>query len=184
VYDLGQKVFGENKVQELIQKYPQLRDAEWHLIGHLQSNKVKMLLTKAKVGLIHSVDSEKILSEIQKVAAKESLTVNCLLQFNISNEESKSGMQFPEAEAICQKIESYSNVQVVGLMGIAEETDEVTIIRQQFRSLAEAKGKLSKINGKNLNLKELSMGMSHDYQIAIEEGATLLRIGSAIFGQR
>jgi PLP dependent protein len=185
-YDAGQRIFGENKVQELVMKQAALpRDIEWHMIGHLQSNKVKQLVPF--VSLIHSVDSYKLLEEINKQAKKSGKIVQCLLQVHIAKEETKYG--FDEAELIqliqSEKITVFDSVKIIGLMGMATFTENKDQVRNEFKSLKKLSDKIAAMKlPANLVMKELSMGMSLDYQIAKEEGSTLVRIGSLIFGSR
>ena len=185
-YDAGQRIFGENKVQELTAKQPQLpHDIEWHFIGHLQTNKVKQVVPF--VSLIHSVDSLKLLEEINKQAKKIKRNVSCLLQVFIANEETKFG--FDEADLIALinsgEIASLDSVHVNGLMGMATFTDNKEQVRKEFKGLKKSFDHLSAMNlPPNVEMKELSMGMSQDYEIAVEEGSTLVRIGTAIFGGR
>jgi len=184
-YEAGCRTFGENKVQEMVEKQPQLPgDVEWHLIGHLQTNKVKYIAPF--VTLIHSVDSLKLLQEINKQAAKNHRIIDCLLQIYIADEDTKFGLSADEAEALLNdpELENLSNVRIIGLMGLATNTDDDTQIRQEFRGLKQLYDKLATINQKNVQFSELSMGMSGDYPIAVEEGSTLVRVGSAIFGSR
>ncbi len=185
-YNYGHKVFGENKAQELINKQPQLPDdIEWHFIGHLQSNKVKFIAPF--VSLIHSVDSLKLLKEINKQALKNDRVIDCLLQFHIATEETKFGLDYEEATGILQS-ESYremKNISIAGVMGMATFTDDKTVIRSEFKHLKNIFVNLKQdYFQNNVNFKEISMGMSDDYSIAIEEGSTIVRIGSAIFGAR
>ncbi len=185
-YEGGCKRFGENKVQEMVEKYEQLpKGIEWHLIGHLQTNKVKYIA--GFVNLIHSIDSLKLLQEVDKQAQKHCRVIPCLLQIHIAREETKFGLSFEEAETLLSSAElpSLSNVRIIGLMGMATFTDNPAQIRDEFRGLKNffegvKKGKLPP----NAEMAELSMGMSGDYQIAVEEGSTLIRVGSAIFGSR
>jgi hypothetical protein len=185
-YDAGQRIFGENKVQELTQKQPHLpADIQWHLIGHLQSNKVKYIAPF--ISLIHSVDSPKLLEEINKQAKKVNRVIECLLQVYIADEETKFGfdetelMNFLQSESF-QKMDS---IKIIGLMGMATFTENKDQVRKEFKRLKNLFDKISKMNlPGNIEMKELSMGMSQDYQIAIEEGSTLVRIGTAIFGSR
>ncbi len=184
-YEAGCRRFGENKVQEMVDKQPQLpHDIEWHLIGHLQTNKVKYIAPF--VTLIQSVDSLKLLQEINKQAAKHARTINCLLQIYIADEETKFGLSPDEAEALLNapELEHLTNVQLIGLMGLATNTDDESQIRQEFRNLNQLYDQLSQIRRTNVDFQELSMGMSGDYQIAVEEGSTMVRIGSSIFGSR
>ena len=176
----GQKIFGENKVQELKEKYKILpKEIEWHMIGHLQTNKVKYIAPF--ISLIHTVDSEKILVEIDKRAKQNNRVINCLLQFNISNEENKYGIDPKEGEKLLEKSLNYKNIQIVGVMGMASLTLNKKQIRKEFKNL---KYLFNNFQNKNSNIKILSMGMSGDYNIAIEEGSNMIRIGSAIFGNR
>lgn len=181
VYDLGQRVFGENKVQEVMEKYPLLpKDIQWHVIGHLQTNKVKYIAEF--VDTIQSVDSEKLLLEINKEAAKYDRKIKVLLQVKIAEEESKFGLETEEAKALFQKYldGAYSNIEITGLMGMATFTDNEQQIRKEFSVLKSLFDELS--SQKSLNT--LSMGMSDDFPIAIECGANSVRVGSAIFGRR
>ena len=181
VYDLGQKVFGENKVQELTEKFPLLpRDIQWHLIGHLQTNKVKYIAEF--IDTIQSVDSEKLLNEINKEAAKNDRIIKILLQVKIADEDSKFGLEVSEAENLFQKFLNgdFPNVEITGLMGMATFTDNENQIRREFSVL---KNLFDKLNEKH-PLKTLSMGMSDDFPIAVECGANSVRVGSAIFGRR
>jgi pyridoxal phosphate enzyme (YggS family) len=185
-YNAGQRKFGENKVQELTQKYEVLpKDIEWHMIGHLQSNKVKFIVPF--VTLIHAVDSLKLLVEIDKQAQKVNRIINCLLQVHIADEETKFG--FSENELIdlikSDEFKKLTFVKIEGLMGMATLTENEAQIRNEFRSLKSIfeKINLMKLSG-NIAMNELSMGMSSDYKIAMEEGSTMIRVGSAIFGTR
>jgi PLP dependent protein len=185
-YNAGQRIFGENKVQELAPKYQQLpKDIEWHMVGHLQSNKVKYIAPF--VHMIHSVDSLSLLKEIDKQAKKNNRKIHCLLEVYIAGEETKFGLNDQE---VYQLIEStyfsrITNVIIAGLMGMATFTDNKDQIRKEFRHLYELFKalKTSKFSG-NPGFKEISMGMSSDYMIAIEEGSTMVRVGSKIFGER
>ena len=185
-YDAGCKVFGENKVQEMVAKQALLpHDIEWHLIGHLQSNKVKHIAPF--VNLIHSVDSLKLLQEIDKQADKNNRVIDCLLQIYIAKEETKFGLSEEEALDLLTSFEmpTLTSIRIVGLMGMASFTDDTDQIRQEFRGLKKFFEKLTLLNGaENIEIKELSMGMSSDYHIAMQEGSTLIRVGSAIFGAR
>jgi PLP dependent protein len=185
-YEAGCKIFGENKVQEMEAKYEQLpKDIQWHLIGHLQSNKVKYIAPF--VHLIHSVDSLKLLQEINRQAARVQRTIPCLLQIHIAREETKFGLSEEEAEALLQAPElvELNNVTIVGLMGMATNTADEAIIRAEFRGLKQLFDKWKdQVQRPNVQFSELSMGMSNDYPIALEEGSTLVRVGSAIFGAR
>ena len=185
-YQTGQRFFGENKVQELVQKWESLpKDIEWHFIGHLQSNKVRMIAPF--VAMIHSVDSLKILKTINDEAKLSGRVIPCLLQFHIASEESKFGFSYEEAVQLLKavKLSDFENVSISGVMGMATFTDDVVQIRKEFSALHEIFQKLEDVffHG-NDNFREISMGMSHDYLYAIENGSTLVRIGSTIFGER
>jgi len=188
LYNQGQKAFGENKVQEMVDKYEQLpKDIEWHLIGHLQTNKVKYIAPF--VYMIHAVDSLKLLFEIEKQAAKCERKIDVLLQMHIAEEETKFGLDTKELIEILEYYTSHSNslshIRIVGLMGMATNTDNENQIRKEFQELKNKFlfAKQSYLVG-DKNFTELSMGMSSDYQIAIEEGSTMVRIGSLLFGER
>ena len=184
-YDAGQKVFGENKIQEMAAKYEELpKDIEWHMIGHLQSNKVKYMAHF--VHLIHGVDRFKTLIEINKQAIKNNRIINCLLQVKIAREETKFGLSFNEVQDLLssEEIKKLENINIVGLMGMASFTEDESIIRTEFKTLKKYFDILKEHNSININLSKLSMGMSGDYKIAIEEGSTMIRVGSAIFGTR
>jgi len=181
-YEAGQRIFGENKVQEMTQKWEDLpKDMEWHMIGHVQTNKVKYMAEY--VHLIHGVDSFKLLKEINKQAKKYDRVIPCLLQIHIAKEDTKFGLDETELNDILSSdsFKNLNHINVVGLMGMATFTDNETQVRGEFQFLKSlfdtAKNKLS-------SLKILSMGMSGDYKIAIEEGSTMVRIGSSIFGSR
>ncbi len=175
VYDMGIRDFGENKVQELVSKKELLPDdIRWHMIGHLQTNKVKDIIDKAY--LIHSVDSIKLLNEINKQAIKKDIVVNILLEINIANEESKYGFKVEEIDDVIKNIKEYKNVNLKGLMCVAPNTDNPEDNRKYFKIMKELKDKY--------NLEILSMGMSNDYLVAVSEGATYVRIGTKIFGER
>lgn len=185
-YNAGCKRFGENKVQEMVSKYEVLpKEIEWHLIGHLQSNKVKYIAPF--VSLIHSIDSFKLLQEVNKQAQKYNRVVPCLLQIYIASEETKFGLSYQEAEQLLQEpqLPALQHIQIAGLMGMATFTGNQQQIRQEFRSLKTFFDRMkTKPFPGNVIFRELSMGMSGDYQIAIEEGSTLIRVGSSIFGSR
>lgn len=181
IYNLGQKVFGENKVQELTEKYPRLpKDIQWHLIGHLQTNKVKYIAEF--IDTIQSVDSEKLLLEINKEAEKHHRKINILLQVKIAEEESKFGLEPEDAKDLFQKYINgeFQNIEITGLMGMATFTEDESQIRKEFSILKTIFDELSQIKP----LTTLSMGMSDDFPIAIECGANSVRVGSAIFGKR
>jgi PLP dependent protein len=183
LYDLGQRDFGENYVQELVDKYEQLpKDIRWHFIGHLQSNKVKYIASF--VHLIHGVDSENLLKEINKQALKNNRIINCLLQVHIAQEETKFGFESHEINLLISQFDNLimKNINIIGLMGMASFTSNENIIRKEFKSLKTIYDQLSTINQQSLTT--LSMGMSSDYKIAIEEGSNMIRIGSLLFGER
>lgn len=184
-YQAGQRAFGENKIQEMAEKFDILpKDIEWHMIGHLQSNKVKYMAHF--VHLIHGVDSFKTLTEINKQALKHNRIINCLLEVKIASEETKFGLSFAEAEQLLKSEEliNVKNINIVGLMGMASFTEDAEVIRNEFKSLKIFFDSLQKYKSFNVNPTILSMGMSGDYNIAIEEGSTMIRVGSAIFGSR
>ena len=185
-YNAGQRIFGENKIQEMTDKSEALpKDIEWHMIGHVQRNKVKYMAPF--VSLIHSVDSWKLLKEVNKQAAKNERVIDCLLQMHIAEEETKFGLSKEELLEILESPElpSLQNVRIVGLMGMATFTENRNQIRKEFKSLAATfSGVKAKYTADNIEWKELSMGMSGDYDIAVEEGSTLVRVGSSIFGSR
>lgn len=185
-YEAGQRHFGENKVQEMTEKWEVLpKDIHWHLIGHLQTNKVKYIASY--VHLIHSVDSLKLLAEINKQGAKNQRVISVLLQFYIAKEETKFGLDFDEATQLLTSVEykSFKNIQVVGVMGMASFTDDESIVKAEFSQLKELFSKLKSTFFQNDDsFKEISMGMSGDYQLAIEQGSTMVRVGSSIFGGR
>lgn len=183
-YESGQRLFGENKVQELTEKHTQLpADIEWHMIGHLQRNKVKYIAPF--VGLIHSVDSLKLLEEINKQGEKIKRVVPCLLQVHIAMEETKFGFDREELLAALPEVKQMSWIKVKGLMGMATFTEDEEKVRSEFRQLKRIFDEI-KATGEadNIEMKELSMGMSGDYRIAMAEGSTLIRIGTVIFGAR
>jgi pyridoxal phosphate enzyme (YggS family) len=185
-YDAGHKIFGENKAQELAGKFEVLpRDIEWHFIGHLQTNKVKYIAPF--VSLIHGIDSLKLLKTINKEAKKKNRVIDCLLQFHIAEEETKFGLDENEADEILTSsgYKELENVRITGVMGMATYTTDTEQIRSEFRHLKNIFETLKeKYFGTDESFKEVSMGMSGDYKIAVEEGSTIVRIGSAIFGAR
>ena len=185
-YNCGERIFGESRVQELLAKQTKLpADIQWHFIGHLQSNKIKLILPT--VSLIHGVDSFNLLKEINSRALKAGRVVSCLLQVHIAREETKFGFSIEEIHQMLSGIEfgSLENVQINGLMGMATLTDDKEQIRAEFRTLRQLYDELKReYFQNNENFLELSMGMSDDYQIAIDEGSTMVRIGSSIFGMR
>jgi pyridoxal phosphate enzyme (YggS family) len=185
-YNAGQRIFGENRVQEILRKKDQLPgDIEWHLIGHLQTNKVKAIVPF--VSMIHSVDSYRLLSSINSESSKSGKVTDCLLQVHIADEETKSGF-LPEElleELDSHYLQELNNVRICGLMGMATFTDDSDKVRNEFRSLA---GFFNKLRTEYFHdrpyFTEISMGMSGDYEIAVEEGSTMIRVGSLIFGER
>ncbi len=185
-YDAGARLFGENKVQEMAAKHPELpADIEWHLIGHLQTNKVKYIAPF--VHTIQSVDSLKLLLEMDKQAAKYNRVIRGLLQFHIATEDTKTGLTLPEAEEILQSeaFRALRHVRLTGVMAIATFTDDENQLRQEFRELCSYFQQLkARYFAADDEFREISMGMSSDYRLAIEEGSTLVRVGSAIFGAR
>jgi len=185
-YAAGQRVFGENKAQELITKQPGLPDdIEWHFIGHLQRNKVKYMAPF--VGMIESVDSLKLLKEINKQAVRYGRTINCLLQFHIAKEESKFGFSREEAVEMFDSgvVDELNNVNIRGVMGMATFTDDMERVRTEFISLRHVFDELKNRFFKSRdNFSEISMGMSGDYKIALEEGSTMIRLGTSVFGAR
>ncbi len=186
LYDAGQRAFGENKVQELVEKYEVLpKDIEWHLIGHLQSNKVKYIAPF--VHLIHGVDSFKLLKEINKEGVKCNRIIPCLLQFHIAQEETKFGFSFEEAQEMLESNEfvELQHVAIHGVMGMASFTEDENQIHEEFQTLHNYFQLIKSHYFKFYpEFKELSMGMSGDYKIAMEEGSTMVRVGSTIFGSR
>jgi pyridoxal phosphate enzyme (YggS family) len=175
-YNSGQLIFGENKVQELVEKYEKLsKEIQWQMIGHLQTNKVKFIAPFVR--LIHGVDSEKLLKEIDKRAKQNNRTIDCLLQVHIATESTKFGFSEEEVLRIMKQKEDFKNINIVGLMGMATFTENETQIKEEFSFLNEIYKKYEQMN-------ILSMGMSGDYKIAIECGSTMVRIGSTIFGNR
>tara|TARA_B110000116_G_C16536652_1_gene446783 strand:+ start:25 stop:675 length:651 start_codon:yes stop_codon:yes gene_type:complete len=181
-YNAGQRIFGENKIQEMVEKYDALpKDIEWHMIGHLQSNKVKYMAHF--VDLIHGVDKLKTVKEINKQAKKHNRIINCLLQVKIAKEDTKFGFSFDEIKAILTSEETreLQNIKVVGFMGMASFTDDKKQLEEEFSSL---KNLFDTLKTKHSSINILSMGMSGDYQLAIENGSTMIRVGSSIFGQR
>ena len=181
VYDLGQKVFGENKVQELVEKHPLLpKDIQWHIIGHLQTNKVKYIAEF--VDTIQSVDSEKVLNEINKEAKKNNRKIKVLLQVKIAEEDTKFGLEIEEAQSLFEKFVAgnLENIEITGLMGMATFTEDENQIKKEFSVLKNLFDQLNQTK----KLETLSMGMSDDFPIAIECGANSVRVGSAIFGRR
>lgn len=184
-YEAGQRVFGENKIQEMTEKWELMpKDIEWHMIGHIQSNKVKLMAPY--VSLVHGVDSLKLLEEINKQAQKNNRIIECLLQLHIAEEETKFGLNEEELSALFESdtFKSLNNIKVVGLMGMATFTENQTQIKKEFQHLKTIFDNNQQPTTINRQLTTLSMGMSGDYQLAIECGSTMVRIGSSIFGGR
>jgi pyridoxal phosphate enzyme (YggS family) len=184
-YEAGQRVFGENKIQEMTEKWQQMpKDIQWHMIGHIQSNKVKYMAPY--VSLIHGVDSLKLLEEINKQAQKNNRIIDCLLQLHIAEEETKFGLNEEELSELLQSeiFENLKNIKIVGLMGMATFTENQTQIKKEFNHLKTIFDNNQQPTTHNRHLTILSMGMSGDYQLAIECGSTMVRIGSSIFGGR
>ena len=183
IYDLGVRNFGENKVQELCEKHPQMHeDLNWHLIGHLQRNKVKNIIDKAT--LIHSVDSIRLAETIEKEAAKKDLIVDILMEVNVAEEESKFGLKVEEVIPAIETIATFPHIRIRGLMTIAPFVENPEENRSIFARLQKLSVDIRSKNIDNVNVDILSMGMSNDYQVAIEEGATMVRVGTGIFGAR
>ena len=181
-YNAGQRVFGENKIQEMVEKFNTLpKDIQWHMIGHLQSNKVKYMAHF--VDLIHGVDKFSTLKEINKQAKKHDRVINCLLQAKIAKEETKFGLSFTDIEEILasEKLLELKNINIVGVMGMATFTDDKQQLEKEFSSLNIF---FKKLKTQNSKLTTISMGMSGDYQLAIKNGSTMVRVGSSIFGNR
>jgi pyridoxal phosphate enzyme (YggS family) len=184
-YDAGQRIFGENKIQEMVDKWEQLpKDIEWHMIGHVQTNKVKYMASF--VSLTHGVDSLKLLEEINKQALKNNRIIDCLLQIYIAEEESKFGLDEEELASLLSSDSflNMKNIRIVGLMGMATFTDNQNQIKKEFTHLKSIYDNHKNLRSEICNLKFLSMGMSGDYQLAIACGSTMVRIGSSIFGGR
>jgi PLP dependent protein len=184
-YEAGQRIFGENKIQEMTEKWEQMpKDIQWHMIGHVQSNKVKFMAPF--VSLIHGVDSLKLLQEINKQALKNNRTINCLLQIYIAEEESKFGLDENELNELLTSVEfkELKNIRILGLMGMATFTEDQNQIKKEFTYLKTIFDSIQTLQTENCKLSTISMGMSGDYQLAIECGSTMVRIGSSIFGGR
>ncbi len=182
-YDLGCRDFGENKVQELVEKYDRLpKDIRWHMIGHLQRNKVKYIVDK--VYMIHSVDSLRLAEEISKEAVKKNVTVSVLVEVNVADEASKFGVSAAEAPALVEQIAKLPHILVKGLMTIAPYVDDPEENRLYFAKLKQIYVDIIHKSIDNVCMEELSMGMTGDYEVAIEEGATYIRVGTGIFGER
>lgn len=185
-YDAGQRIFGESRVQEFVVKQAELpKDIEWHFIGHLQTNKVKQVVAIADT--IHSIDSSKLLAEVERYALKADRKIKCLLQVHIAQEDTKFGFDFQECRELLESdlVRSLKSVEIVGLMGMATYTDNRELIKSEFNSLSSFYNELRQtIMIDKPSFCELSMGMSDDYKLAVEEGSTYVRIGSTIFGVR
>jgi PLP dependent protein len=186
-YDAGQRIFGENKIQEMAEKWEAMpKDIEWHMIGHVQTNKVKFMAPF--VSLIHGVDSLKLLEEINKQAKKNNRIIDCLLQIHIAEEETKFGLDEEELNEILHFVqndkEGMKNIRIVGLMGMATFTENQTQVKKEFTHLKSLFDKIQPLQTEHCQLSTISMGMSGDYQLAIECGSTMVRIGSSIFGGR
>ena len=184
-YDAGQRIFGENKIQEMTEKWEQMpKDIQWHMIGHVQTNKVKFMAEY--VSLIHGVDSLKLLQEINKQAQKHNKVINCLLQIYIAEEETKFGLDEKELTELLSSNEfkQLQNIKIIGVMGMATFTDDQNQIKKEFLHLKSIFDRTNSLSIVNCQLSIISMGMSGDYQLAIECGSTMVRIGSSIFGER
>ena len=184
-YHAGQRIFGENYVQELVEKHEILpKDVQWHFIGHLQSRKVKLIAPF--VNLIHGIDSLKLLQEINKEGKKNNRVIDCLFQIFIAEEETKFGLDENELNEVLnsEEFKTLENIRIVGLMGMATFTNNQNQIKKEFQNLKTIFDKVSQLKTENCQLKTISMGMSGDYQLAIECGSTMIRIGSSIFGNR
>jgi PLP dependent protein len=184
-YNAGQRIFGENKIQEMAEKWEAMpKDIEWHMIGHVQTNKVKFMAPF--VSLIHGVDSLKLLEEINKQAIKNNRKIDCLLQIHIAEEETKFGLDEKELNEILSSttFQEMKNIRIVGLMGMATFTNNQEQIKKEFTHLKSIFDKTNQLQTSNFKIQTLSMGMSGDYQLAIECGSTMVRIGSSIFGGR
>ncbi|WP_111308394.1 YggS family pyridoxal phosphate-dependent enzyme [Confluentibacter sediminis] len=184
-YHAGQRVFGENKIQEMVEKYEQMpKDIEWHMIGHVQSNKVKYMAPFVR--LIHGVDNIKLLKEINKEALKNNRIIDCLLQIKIAEEDTKFGMTITEAQELIKSkaFSELKNIRIVGLMGMATFTEKLDQIKKEFTLLKTTFDSFKTIESFNFKPETISMGMSGDYQLAIECGSTMIRVGSSIFGER
>ncbi len=181
--ELGVKDIGENKVQELTKKMEVLKDkVNYHMIGNLQSNKVKFIYNKVK--LIHSLDRLSLAKEIEKRAGEDNIKVNCLIQINIGDESTKGGIELRDTEKFVESLLEFEHIKIMGLMAIAPNTDDEKLLRTCFKNMFNMKEKIKSKGYKGLEMKYLSMGMSNDYEIAIEEGANMVRVGSKIFGVR
>ncbi|QQK07694.1 YggS family pyridoxal phosphate-dependent enzyme [Miniphocaeibacter halophilus] len=183
-YNSGQLEFGENKVQELIKKYEELNNSDiiFHMIGHLQTNKVKYLVNKVK--LIQSLDRLSLLKELEKRGKNNNYVFNCLIELNLAKEESKTGLHEEDLPELIEKIEECNYVKVKGLMTVAPYFEDLEKVRVYFKKLKDIYENLASKKFKNITMEYLSMGMSHDYKVAIEEGSNMIRIGTSIFGER
>ena len=182
-YDAGARCFGENKVQEIMDKHPQLpEDIQWHMIGHLQRNKVKYIVDK--VSMIHSVDSLRLAQTIEQEAAKHNVCVTVLLEVNVAQEESKFGLKMDEVLPLIETIADFPHIKVQGLMTIAPYVENAEDNRDFFRQLKKLSVDIEAKNINNVSMSVLSMGMTGDYQVAVQEGATMVRVGTGIFGER
>lgn len=182
-YDAGERVFGENKVQEIMDKYDRMpSDVKWHMIGHLQRNKVKYIIDK--VAMIHSVDSLRLAQTIEQEAAKKDICIPVLVEINVAEEESKFGFHMNEVIPFLEEVSGFSHLKVMGLMTIAPFVDDPEENRDIFRKLKKLSVDIETKNINNITMSVLSMGMTGDYQVAIEEGATMVRVGTGIFGAR
>ena len=182
-YDAGARVFGENKVQEIVDKYDHMpSDVKWHMIGHLQRNKVKYIVDK--VAMIHSVDSFRLAETIEKEAAKKNVTVPILIEVNVAQEESKYGLKPEEVLTFIEEIADFSHIQIKGLMTIAPYVENAEENREIFRELKKLSVDIAAKNINNVTMSVLSMGMTGDYMVAVQEGATMVRVGTGIFGAR
>ena len=182
-YEAGERVFGENKVQEIMDKYDRMpSDVQWHMIGHLQRNKVKYIIDK--VAMIHSVDSVRLAQTIEQEAAKKELVMPILIEVNVAEEESKFGLKTEEVIPFLEEISGYEHLSVKGLMTIAPFVENPEENREIFQKLKKLSVDITAKNINNINMSVLSMGMTGDYQVAVEEGATMVRVGTGIFGVR
>lgn len=185
-YNEGQRIFGENKVQDLTKKYEELpKDIQWHFIGHLQTNKIKYIAPF--ISLLHAIDSLKLLKAVNKEAAKNNRVIDCLLQFHVAQEESKFGLKIKEGKELLEMDEfaTLNNIRIVGIMGMASYTDDIEQIKNEFKTLKNIFSTLKNDYFSEAQyFSEISMGMSGDYPLAIEQGSTMVRVGSSIFGAR
>lgn len=187
LYDLGQRDFGENYVQEITEKQSVLpADIRWHFIGHLQSNKVKYIASF--VHLIHGIDSSKLLSEVNRQARKNNRVIDCLLQIHIAQEETKFGLDAAELAELLQTVtgkpDEWANIRITGLMGMASFSDDTDVVKAEFQYIHQLYQQYQSVTATNCQLSVLSMGMSGDYKLAVKEGSTMVRIGSLLFGKR